>query len=106
VLGTEGEAHVVQWINGRGIRALRGLGLWDASNISTACPHFAAECLTIGKREIMRSRLAKIIFGLMAVLVLAGMLVRGCAKTTPPKMTAPSLPAPTTTASQITEGGL
>ena len=28
VLGTEGEAYVVQWFNGRGIRALRGLGLW------------------------------------------------------------------------------
>ena len=41
----------------------------------------------------MRGRLARIILGLILLSVLVGLLVRGCAKSRPPKMTAPPLPA-------------
>src|SRR5262245_50878434 len=46
----------------------------------------------------MRSRLAKIILGLMLVVVVFGLLSRGCAKSTPPKIKATFVPASTTAA--------
>jgi hypothetical protein len=48
---------------------------------------------------MMRSRLAKITLASMLVLVLLGVLLRGCAKSTPPRMTGPQItPLATTSA--------
>jgi len=44
---TEGGAYVEQWINGRGIRALRGLGLWRCFQHLHSLPGFRHSAVKI-----------------------------------------------------------